>query len=107
MVNGRGSRVAIANGQYILIKRSVYEAVGGHAAVRDRVADDLELARLVKGSGHVLYAENGRSAVSVRMYTSLREIWWGFVKNASAGSGGPSLALGGAAVGGPEGLPLF
>ncbi len=107
MVNDPRSRVAIANGQYILIKRSVYEAVGGHAAVRDRVADDLELARLVKGSGHVLYAENGRSAVSVRMYTSLREIWWGFVKNASAGSGGPSLALGGAAVVALSALPMF
>ncbi|MGZ6143679.1 MAG: glycosyltransferase, partial [Myxococcales bacterium] len=94
LVNDPRSKVAIANGQYILVKREVYEAVGGHAAIRDRVADDLELARLVKGRGYRLRAENGRHLVSVRMYTSLAEIWWGFVKNASAGAGGPLLALG-------------
>jgi len=106
-VNDPRSKVAISNGQYILIRRGVYESVGGHAAIRDRVADDLELARLVKGSGHVLYAENGRAAVSVRMYTSLHEIWWGFVKNASAGSGGPLLALGGTVAVGLTALPFF
>jgi hypothetical protein len=41
------------------------------------------------------------------MYTSLREIWWGFVKNSSAGSGGPLLALGGAAVVALSALPMF
>ena len=59
-VNDPRSKIAIANGQYLLIRREVYEKVGGHAAIRDRVADDLELARLVKGGGHRLRAENGR-----------------------------------------------
>ena len=95
LVNDPRSRVAIANGQYLLIRRAVYEQVGGHEAIRDRVADDLELARLVKARGFRLRAESGRNLVSVRMYTSLREIWWGFVKNASAGAGGPLIALGG------------
>lgn len=90
-VNDPRSKVAIANGQFLLMPREAYEAVGGHAAIRDRVADDMEMARLVKGSGRVLRAEDGRALVSVRMYTSLREIWWGFVKNASAGGGGPLL----------------
>ena len=91
-VNDPKAKIAIANGQYLMMRREVYEAVGGHAAIRDRVADDLELARLVKGAGLGLRVENGRGLVSVRMYTSLREIWWGFVKNASAGAGGPLLA---------------
>ena len=93
MVNDPRSPLAIANGQYLLIKRAVYDAAGGHAAIRDRVADDLELARLVKAAGRRLRVENGRKFVSVRMYMSLRDLWWGFVKNASAGVGGPLLAL--------------
>ncbi|MCA1828402.1 MAG: glycosyltransferase [Myxococcales bacterium] len=107
LVNDPRSKIAIANGQYILIKREVYEKVGGHAAIRDRVADDLELARLVKGSGYRLRAEMGRHLVSVRMYTSLREIWWGFVKNASAGAGGPHWALGGAVLVAITAFPFF
>jgi chlorobactene glucosyltransferase len=107
MINDPRSSVAIANGQYILIRRAVYDGVGGSAAIRDRVADDLELARLVKGRGFRLRAELGRHLVSVRMYTSLREIWWGFVKNASAGAGGPLIALGGVLVVLLSALPFF
>ena len=106
-VNDPRSRVAISNGQYILIRRDVYDAVGGHAAIRDRVADDLELARLVKGAGYRLHASNGRALVSVRMYTSFAEIWWGFVKNASAGAGGPWRALGGVLFIALSALPFF
>ena len=36
---------AIANGQFILTPRTVYEAVGTHAAVRETVADDMLLAQ--------------------------------------------------------------
>ena len=107
MVNDPKSKVALANGQYILIRRPVYEVVGGHAAIRDRVADDMELAKLVKSSGHRIWAENGQRAVAVRMYSSLREIWWGFVKNATAGAGGPLMALGGAMVVIMSALPFF
>lgn len=92
-VNDPRSRVAIANGQYLLIRREAYDAVGGHAAIRDRVADDLELARLVKRSGRRLRAVVGRHLYSVRMYTSFSQIWWGFAKNAAAGAGGPIRAL--------------
>jgi chlorobactene glucosyltransferase len=106
-VNDPRSNIAISNGQYILIRREVYQEVGGHAAIRDRVTDDLELARLVKGKGHVLRAENGRDLVAVRMYTSLHEIWWGFVKNAAAGAGGPLRALGGVLLIGVSALPFF
>jgi chlorobactene glucosyltransferase len=91
-VNDPKSGTAIANGQYLLVRREDYEALGGHAPIRDRVADDLELARLFKGSGRRIRAENGTQLLSVRMYRSLREIWWGFAKNGTAGAGGPLLA---------------
>ena len=44
------SPAAAANGQYILIRREAYDAVGGHAAVADNILEDVELARAVKRS---------------------------------------------------------
>jgi chlorobactene glucosyltransferase len=72
---------AIANGQFILIRRSVYEAVGGHQAVRCEIAEDKALAALVKGAGFHLVLGDGRELARTRMYTSLPEIWEGWVKN--------------------------
>jgi chlorobactene glucosyltransferase len=81
LVNDPRSKVAIANGQFILIKRSVYKAVGGAARVRNKIAEDLEFAKAVKGDGFRLRLVNGQHLVSVRMYTNLREIWEGWSKN--------------------------
>ena len=106
-VNDPRSPTAIANGQFLLVRRADYDALGGHAAIRDRVADDLELARLFKSSGRRIRALDGRAFVSVRMYTSLRELWWGFVKNSSAGAGGPFGALAGAVLVVLTALPFF
>ncbi len=47
-VNDPNRPEAIANGQFILIRRPVYSAVGGHAAIRDRIAEDKALAEQVK-----------------------------------------------------------
>jgi chlorobactene glucosyltransferase len=72
---------AIANGQYLMIRRSVYEAVGGHAAVRSAIVEDKELALVVKKRGFKLLVADGRDFVSTRMYTSLAEMWEGWTKN--------------------------
>jgi chlorobactene glucosyltransferase len=72
---------AISNGQFILIKRSVYEAIGGHAAVKDRVDEDKAIAVIVKRSGYHLVVADGRRLASTRMYTSLPEMWEGWTKN--------------------------
>ncbi len=72
---------AIANGQFILIRRAVYEAVGGHGAVRNEIAEDKALATLVKGNGFRLVLGDGRTLARTRMYTSLPEIWEGWTKN--------------------------
>lgn len=80
-VNDPQKTDAIANGQFILIRRQVYQAVGGHAAVHDQIAEDKALAVLVKGSGFHLVLGDGRELARTRMYTSLPEIWEGWVKN--------------------------
>ena len=53
-VNDPHTPDAIANGQFILIKRSVYDQVGGHAAVKERVDEDKAIATLVKRAGYRL-----------------------------------------------------
>jgi chlorobactene glucosyltransferase len=72
---------ATANGQFILIRRAVYEAVGGHAAVRDSVAEDGALARRVKESGFRLAVLGGETLIRTRMYRCWRELWQGLAKN--------------------------
>lgn len=76
-----------ANGQYILFRRDAYEAVGGHAAVRDHLVEDVALGRLVAartGEGLKLINCDGSGLVHCRMYTSFPEVWEGFTKNLRA-----------------------
>jgi chlorobactene glucosyltransferase len=81
LVNNPRSAVAIANGQYLLIRRSVYDALGGIDAVRADIAEDLEFGRLVKRKGYRLYLADGRGLMRVRMYHNLAEVWEGWRKN--------------------------
>lgn len=88
------SATAIANGQYLMIRRAMYDGVGGYAdpALRASVVDDRDLAAAVKRRGGRVVLMDGRDQVSVLMYRTLREAWRGWGKNAYAGSrGGPML----------------
>lgn len=71
----------IANGQCIFVRRANYEALGGHEAVRDRVAEDLALAQLYFTSGKRAVVVLGLDQLTTRMYTSLRELVEGWGKN--------------------------
>ncbi|MBA4160145.1 MAG: glycosyltransferase [Gemmatimonadetes bacterium] len=74
-------RDKIANGQYILVRRSVYEVVGGHGAVRHEVAEDLRLAHRFHRLGHRVLLVVADRFMSVRMYDSLAGIVEGWSKN--------------------------
>ncbi|HKV85666.1 MAG TPA: glycosyltransferase family 2 protein [Ktedonobacterales bacterium] len=89
-VNDPKSPVAIANGQFILIQREMYERVGGYAApeLRATILDDRDLAMAVKRDGGRMAILDGRELVSTRMYQTLGEHWDGWGKNAYAGSRG-------------------
>jgi len=81
-INDPSRESALFNGQYILTLRRVYRAIGGHEAVHNEIAEDLELARLFKRDGRFHTALVGSGGlVRVRMYRSFSEIWHGFVKN--------------------------
>jgi len=90
LVNDPSSPVAVANGQYLLIRRAIYDAVGGYARpeLRDTLLDDRDLAQVVKRSGFRIRLEDGRDLVHVHMYEGLGEIWRGWRKNAYLGSRG-------------------
>lgn len=77
---------AIANGQYILVRREVYLRVGGHGAVRGAVAEDLRLAQVLTGAGFRLTLREATDALSTRMYTSLAEVVNGWTKNLAVGA---------------------
>ena len=84
-VNDPRSPRAVANGQFILIRRSVYEQIGGHARIRDEIVDDKALAELVKYSGRRLVLADGRHVAQTRMYTSFPQLWEGWTKNVFLG----------------------
>jgi glycosyltransferase involved in cell wall biosynthesis len=80
----------MANGQCILVRRAVYEAIGGHGAVRDEVLEDVRLAQAVRAAGYTVGGGEGLAYLRVRMYRSGGEVFAGLTKNAAAGyrSGG-------------------
>lgn len=74
------SPVAAANGQYLLIRREVYDAICGHAAVAGAILEDVELAKRVKQAGYKLRFRTA-DVVSTRMYRSFVQMWEGWTKN--------------------------
>ena len=75
------SPAAAANGQYILITRQAYDAIGGHAAVSNSLLEDVALAKAVKASGRRIFFRFGGDAVRTRMYRSFAQLREGWTKN--------------------------
>jgi glycosyltransferase involved in cell wall biosynthesis len=75
------SGAAAANGQYLLITRKAYDAVGGHTAVAGSLLEDVALAKMVKASGRKIFFRFGGDAVRTRMYRSFSQLCEGWTKN--------------------------
>ena len=80
-VSNPASPVAAANGQYLLISREAYDAVGSHAAIARSLLEDVALARAVKASGRKIFFRFGADAVRTCMYRSFSELRDGWTKN--------------------------
>jgi chlorobactene glucosyltransferase len=88
-VNDPSRDDSIANGQFILIRRSTYDTVGGHKSIRSSVVDDVSLSRVVKHHKETKLRYtllHTLGLMEVRMYDSLAAIWRGFSKNFYAAS---------------------
>ena len=80
-VNDPARHVAAANGQFLLVRRDVYDKIGGHAAVKGAILEDVELAGLVKRRKLGLRFRYAPEAVSARMYRSFGALVEGWTKN--------------------------
>ncbi|NOK63137.1 MAG: glycosyltransferase [Chloroflexi bacterium AL-W] len=90
LVNKPRSPLAFTNGPCIFIRRTVYEAVGGHTAVRSSVLEDVDFGRHVKNVGYAIMAFAASHLLAIRMYDGWDSLSEGLAKNAVAGhrSGG-------------------
>jgi chlorobactene glucosyltransferase len=77
----RFSRFAGVSGQFIFIRRSVYQAFGGHQKVKNEVVEDLNLGRRLVQKGYQVVLGDGSDFSFCRMYTNAGEVWEGFSKN--------------------------
>ncbi len=80
-VNRPDSRTAMANGQFLLVRRAEYDAVGGHAAVRGYVLEDVALAQRFRAAGTTLRVAWAPELVQTRMYRTGPEMTEGLLKN--------------------------
>lgn len=79
-------RDAIANGQYILMARDTYEAVGGHGSVKAEVVEDMRMAQVICRGGYRLSVRGAENDFATRMYRSLPDLVQGWAKNVYVGS---------------------
>lgn len=92
-INDPTSEAAAANGQFLLISHEAYENIGGHAAVRGAVLEDVALARRVKKTGQRIWFASGSGLVRTRMYRSFSSMWEGWKKNLFQLMGGTTGAV--------------
>jgi hypothetical protein len=80
-VSDPNQRIAAANGQFLLVEREAYRRLGGHAAVADKVLEDVELAFLAKRRKVGLRFRYAADAVATRMYSTTEAMIEGWTKN--------------------------
>lgn len=80
-VNDPGRLTAAANGQFLMVRRDVYDIIGGHQAVKGAILEDVELASLAKRRKLGLRFRYAPEAVAARMYRSFGALWEGWTKN--------------------------
>ena len=81
------SSMAVANGQFFIVKKQALDAAGGYEAVKNAVLDDVFLARrLIKTGSHGAVV-SGAQIAECRMYSSWSEIEAGYGKSLRHGFG--------------------
>jgi glycosyltransferase involved in cell wall biosynthesis len=73
--------MAVANGQFLIVKRNTYFNSGGHEAIKDEVLDDLMLARKLLKHGYKGGVAEASQVAQCRMYDSTRDLILGYQKS--------------------------
>ena len=92
-VNDASSRVAAANGQFLMIRRHAYHGIGGHESVAAEVLEDVALAIRAKSAEYRIWFGSGVGVVRARMYRSFGAMWEGWKKNLYLLIGGTPTAM--------------
>ncbi len=92
-VNDPASHAAAANGQFLMIRRDVYDAIGGHGGVAGEVLEDVALARNTKATGYRIWFGAGKGLARARMYRTFGGMWEGWKKNLYLLVGGSRTAV--------------
>jgi len=78
-VNNARSSVAAAAGGTVMLRREALERIGGIAAIKDALIDDVTLSKAVKTTGRntgaAIYLGHSGLATSVRTYPNWRDLW--------------------------------
>jgi glycosyltransferase involved in cell wall biosynthesis len=79
----RSSRtsLAVANGQFFMVKKSALAQISGFTAIANEVLDDMKLARALISSGAHGGVADGSKIAHTRMYKNFREIKAGYGKS--------------------------
>lgn len=80
-------QISAANGQFLLFRRTAYDAIGGHESVRGSIVDDLALGRRIREERLRLGLADGVGSVDCRMYRGASGVIEGFSKNLFAALG--------------------
>jgi chlorobactene glucosyltransferase len=77
---GWGSMEGMFNGQFILVKRSVFTTSGGFEAVRQAAVEDVALGSRLQELGYSAQVLRGDKLASVYMYRSPTQLWHGLTR---------------------------
>src|SRR5262249_31017 len=72
--------LAVGNGPLLCFRRPAYEEAGGHQAIKERILEDVSLARAVKAAGYRMVYVDALDLIYCHMYNSFANTWVGFSK---------------------------
>ncbi len=75
------SSFSAANGQFMLFRRVIYNSILPHKKFRGSRAEDIEISRHLKKTGHRIATLTGDGSIRCHMYNSPEEAVKGFTKN--------------------------
>ena len=85
--------LSAGNGQFLAVRTDAYWAVGGHAAVRAEVLEDIALVRTFRAAGLSTAMADGTHIAVCRMYPDDRAMLDGYSKSLHAAFGAPVVAF--------------
>lgn len=77
-VNRPDSTTVFGNGQFLLIRRKIYEKLGGHEKVKGEFLEDFAFVKAAKAARFRVECAFGQDLYGTRMYRSFLGIWLGW-----------------------------